>query len=54
VTHCGRQEIGRKNFGIVVTKVNWVEWLWLSSEGHKRAKFTYDTPSGFEANWLIP
>jgi pyridoxamine 5'-phosphate oxidase len=47
-------ETGRKNFGIVITKVNWMEWLWLNSKGHRRAGFTYASDNSFEANWLIP
>jgi pyridoxamine 5'-phosphate oxidase len=45
---------GRKNFGVVVTKVNWIEWLWLNSKGHRRATFTYNAENDFSANWLIP
>jgi pyridoxamine 5'-phosphate oxidase len=47
-------EIGKQNFGIVITKVNWMEWLWLNSEGHRRASFTYNDDNNFEANWLVP
>ena len=47
-------EIARKNFGIVITKTNWVEWLWLNSAGHRRAKFEYNSNTDFKANWLIP
>ena len=47
-------EIARKNFGIIITKTNWMEWLWLNSAGHRRAKFEYKTETDFKANWLIP
>jgi pyridoxamine 5'-phosphate oxidase len=47
-------EIGRKNFGVVVTKVNWVNWLWLSSTGHRRAKFKYDSELNLKGSWLVP
>jgi len=47
-------EIGRKYFGVVSTKINWMEWLWLNSKGHRRASFAYTSPQHFEANWLIP
>jgi pyridoxamine 5'-phosphate oxidase len=47
-------ETGRKNFGVVVTKVNWMEWLWLNSAGHRRASFKYTVDNNFEANWLVP
>jgi pyridoxamine 5'-phosphate oxidase len=45
---------GRKNFGVVITTVNWMEWLWLNSKGHRRAGFTYNDEAGFSADWLIP
>lgn len=44
----------RKNFGVVITKVNWMEWLWLSSSGHRRASFNYNEDNSFEASWVIP
>ena len=47
-------ETGRKNFGVVVIKVNWMEWLWLNSDGHRRASFTYDNDNIMLATWLIP
>ncbi len=47
-------ETGRKNFGVVVTKVKWMEWLWLNSKGHRRASFKYTDNNNFEANWLVP
>jgi pyridoxamine 5'-phosphate oxidase len=49
-----QSEVGRKNFGIVITKVFWMEWLWLNSDGHRRASFTYNDNNGIEANWLVP
>jgi pyridoxamine 5'-phosphate oxidase len=47
-------ETGRKNFGVVVSKVNWMEWLWLNNKGHRRASFNYTDGNTFEANWLVP
>ena len=47
-------EVGRKNFAVVCTNVNWVEWLWLNSSGHKRAAFNYLPDNNFEATWIIP
>ena len=47
-------EAGRKNFAVVCTHVNWLEWLWLNSGGHKRASFNYETNNEFEGSWLIP
>lgn len=49
-----QSEAGRKNFGIVVTTVNWMEWLWLNNKGHRRAGFNYKEDGKFTANWLVP
>ncbi len=47
-------EAGKQNFGVVVTQVNWMEWLWLNSQGHRRASFNYNENNSFQASWLIP
>lgn len=47
-------EIGRKNFGIVETTADWMEWLWLNSKGHRRASFKYKEDKSIEADWLLP
>ncbi len=44
----------RKNFGVVVTTVTWMEWLWLNSKGHRRARFKYINDGSFSADWVIP
>lgn len=50
----GESEMGRKNFGTVITKIFWMEWLWLNSKGHRRAVFNYNEDGSFSAGWLIP
>ena len=47
-------EIGKPNFGLIITKVKWMEWLFLSSKGHRRANFSYNDDDSFVAQWLIP
>lgn len=47
-------EAGRKNFGTVTTQVQWMEWLWLNSAGHRRASFRYNAQGIFVASWLVP
>jgi hypothetical protein len=47
-------EIGRKYFGVVSTKINWMEWLWLNSKGHRRASFIYSNTENLTATWLVP
>lgn len=46
-------EIGRENFCRVLFQIDSLEWLALSSEGHKRAKW-HLKDSGFEGTWLNP
>ncbi len=45
---------GRKNFGIICMKANWMEWLWLNSRGHRRASFTYENDILKHYTWLVP
>ena len=47
-------EEGKENFGVVVTTILWMEWLWLNPGGHYRANFIYDKNRDFTSNWLVP
>ena len=47
-------EGGRKNFAIISTQIQWMEWLWLNSSGHRRATFQYTGDGKFSPNWLLP
>ena len=47
-------EAGRKNFAIINTQIQWMEWLWLNSSGHRRATFQYTADGEFSSNWLLP
>lgn len=49
-----QSEAGRKNFGVVVTNIQWMEWLWLNKEGHRRANFIYAEDGHYTASWLVP
>lgn len=49
-----KTKAGRKNFGVVVSKVLWMEWLWLNPQCHYKANFIYDKEGDFTANWLVP
>jgi pyridoxamine 5'-phosphate oxidase len=42
------------NFAVVVTQVNWMEWLWLNKKGHRRAQFVYNDDLTFKGDWLVP
>ena len=46
-------EVGYKNFCIVEASIMKVEWLYLASKGHRRAKFTFKN-NQVEKKWLIP
>ena len=46
---------GRVHFGLIVTKATSIEWLFLASEGHRRARFTIDEDRiSWSARWLAP
>ncbi len=49
-----QSEAGRKNFGVVVTNIQWMEWLWLNKNGHRRANFVYAEDGHYTASWLVP
>jgi hypothetical protein len=46
-------QAGRKNFAVIKFQVESLDWLFLSSQGHRRARFHYNG-DGFEANWTNP
>ena len=41
-----------KNFAIVKINISIIDWLYLSSKGHRRAKF--DKSRDFEGSWIAP
>jgi pyridoxamine 5'-phosphate oxidase len=43
----------RRNFAVLIVDIDQIEWLYLASDGHRRAVFTrtVDTWSG---QWLVP
>ncbi len=46
-----QSEIGYKNFCVVESKIKIFEWLYLASQGHRRAKFMIDEN---KSSWLVP
>ena len=46
-------EIGYKNFCVIETFINSIEWLFLAAKGHRRAYFSIKN-SLVEKKWLIP
>jgi pyridoxine/pyridoxamine 5'-phosphate oxidase len=45
---------GRANFALVVTRVTAIDWLFLASEGHQRARFSRDADGAWKGAWLEP
>lgn len=46
---------GRANFAVVVTRATAIDWLFLASEGHQRARFTRTADgSGWDGSWIEP
>lgn len=46
-------EKGYKNFSVIETKINSIEWLFLAVKGHRRAKFNYKN-GNIKKYWLTP
>lgn len=46
-------KIGYQNFIVVKTKVLEMDWLCLSREGHRRAKFKKEL-GGYKMEWMLP
>ena len=46
-------EIGYKNFCVVQTFIESIEWLYLAAKGHRRAHFDLKNDS-VEKKWIIP
>lgn len=47
-------EAGRENFTVVETRIQTIDWLWLNSSGHRRAKFVWQENGEKIANWIVP
>lgn len=47
-------EAGRENFTVVETHIHTIDWLWLNSSGHQRAKFVWQASGESVANWVVP
>jgi hypothetical protein len=45
---------GRPHFAVIITQVEYLEWLWLARGGHRRAAFRYAGKERTEATWLVP
>ena len=46
-------EVGYQNFCLIETFITSIEWLYLASKGHRRARFILGSNS-IEKKWIIP
>jgi pyridoxamine 5'-phosphate oxidase len=46
-------QAGRANFGVLVVDVEAIDWLYLAHQGHRRARFSWDSGQ-LAATWLMP
>ena len=46
-----QSEEGYKNFSVIQCKIKSIEWLYLASKGHRRARFELDSNKEY---WLVP
>mgnify|MGYP003312374175 FL=1 len=54
---CVTSEKGLKNFAVISIKIERIEWLFLASQGHRRAIFKIDRKNSkinISSQWLIP
>ncbi len=47
-------EAGRPNFAALLFTFSALEWLWLSIDGHRRARFDWHAGPEPAASWLVP
>ncbi len=44
---------GEVNFGVICCQIEFLDWLYLDSRGHRRAQFEWHN-GGFVGTWVIP
>ena len=47
-------DAGRHNLAVLQLVYHSLEWLWLSVEGHRRARFAWRDGDAPDATWLVP
>lgn len=47
-------EEGAQNFVAVTLHMHAMEWLYLASQGHRRARFAWDESGDLSQTWLVP
>jgi pyridoxamine 5'-phosphate oxidase len=48
------QDASFKHFAAVEIIISSLEWLYLSVQGHRRARFKWDAQGELKQNWLVP
>ena len=47
-------ERGRTNFVVVRCRILTIDWFYLCSSGHRRARFAWDAAGALAAEWIAP
>ncbi len=46
--------IGRPHFSVMLLTITSLDWLFLAHDGHRRARFTWNSDGACDQNWLVP
>ena len=46
-------EFGKVNFAVIINKIVSIDWLYLSSGGHNRARYDFNNNT-IKKSWLAP
>jgi pyridoxamine 5'-phosphate oxidase len=46
--------LGRPHFSVIRVEIAEIEWLYLASAGHRRARFVRSGDGPFSGEWLVP
>jgi len=49
----GSGDAGKENFAVLELEIQGIEWLYIGSRGHRRARFQWDG-NAWEGTWLVP
>lgn len=43
-----------ENFAVIVATIRELDWLWLATQGHRRARFIWTPDGGWKGSWTVP
>lgn len=49
----GSGDAGKENFAVLEVEIQGIEWLYIGSHGHRRARFQWNG-NAWEGTWLVP